>query len=365
MLRKLLLSAPLPNFAARHRSPTIAKLRMITVFAVVSLGSTIVHAQPALEELERTLPPAEAAESAAPTDRAALRESAYLGLIADDTEGVAGVRVLEPVAGGPAAGADFRKGDVVVTAGQQSITDLDDLAEVLDAAAAGDKLQFEVVRGDERIRLTATLGRRPAPIQPVETADSAQPAPHAVPRRLLGVRAVPVDETARQKNSLPDLRGALVAEVFPGSPAAKTELPIDAVILTVDGAPVDDPADLARRVAAAGSGEQIELGYHFHGSLRQQRVTLAGEKPAVAAAVPGVVAKPPSDAPHLDGAVDGRSTPDAATKLDAIEQRLDELENRLQRIEALLERALGTPDKVPSAADKPTAAPPAVDPSAN
>lgn len=364
MLRKLLLSVLLPNLAACHRSPTIATLRMFALLAVAALCSTTVHAQPALEELERTLPPAKAEAPVTPAERAAPRESAYLGLIADDTEGVAGVRVLEPVAGSPAAGADFRKGDIVVAAGQQPITDLDDLAEVLDAAAAGDKLQFEVVRGLERVRLTATLGRRPAPLQPVEpageSADVAQPAPHAVPRRLLGVRAVPVDEMAREKNSLPDLRGALVAEIFPGSPAAKSELPIDSVILTVDGAPVDDPADLARRVAAAGPGEQIELGYHFHGALRRQRVTLAGEKPAVAPPLPGVVAKPPSDAPPFDAAA-----PDAAVKLDAIEQRLDELENRLQRIEALLERALGTPDKVPSAADGPAVAPPAVDPSAN
>ena len=363
MLRKLSLFASLPKFAARGRSPEIAKLRIIGALAVVALCGATAHAQPALEELERTLPPADAV---APADRVAPREPAYLGLIADDTEGVAGVRVLEPVAGSPAAGADFRKGDLVVMAGQQPIADLDDLAEVLDAAAAGDKLLFEVVRGDERIRLTATLSRRAPPREPaaqrapIAPAESAQAAPHAVHRRLLGVRAVPIDETVRQKNTLPNLRGALVAEIFPGSPAAKTDLPIDAVILTVDGAPVDDPADLARRVAAAGPGEQIELGYCFHGALRQQRVTLAGEKPVAAPALPGVVAKPPSDAPPFDAAA-----PDAAVKLDAIEHRLDELENRLQRIEELLERAIGTPDKVPSAADRPAAAPPVVDPSAN
>lgn len=349
MLRKLPLFACLPELAARSGSRTIATLRIVGALAAVALCGTIAHAQPALEELERTLPPAAAEAPAAPADRETPREPAYLGLIADDTEGVSGVRVLEPVAGGPAAGADFRKDDLVVAAGQQPITDLDDLSEVLDAAAAGDKLQFEVVRGDERIRLTATLGRRPearAPVAPApEPPDAAQPAAHAVHRRLLGVRAVTVDEPIRQKNGLPNLRGALVAEVFPGSPAAKAELPIDAVILTLDGAPVDDPADLARRVAAAGPGEQIELGYYFDGARRQQRVTLAGEKPVVAPPVPGVVAKPPSDTSQLD----------AAAKLDGIERRLDELELRLQRIEALLERATGTPGKVP----------PATDPSAN
>jgi S1-C subfamily serine protease len=360
MLRKVLLFAPLPELAACHRSPTIVTLRLIGLLVAAALCGTITRAQPALEELERTLPPAAAEAPAAPADRSAPHEAAYLGLIADDTEGVAGVRVLEPVAGSPAAGADFRKGDLVVAAGQQPITDLDDLAEVIDAAGPGDKLQFEVVRGDERFRLTATLSRRAAPLEPVEPDNSAaprppvaiapephdgpQPAPHAVHRRLLGVRAVPVDESIRQKNGLADLRGALVGEIFPDSPAAKADLPIHCVILTLDGAAIVDPTDLARRVAAAGPGEQIELGYYVNGKLHQQRVTLAGEKPIVAPAVPDVVAKPPSD----------------ASQLDAIERRLDELEQRLQRIEALLERAIGTPDKVPSAADTP-----ANDPSAN
>ncbi len=360
MLRIFSFFASLPEFADGMPSRAMASLRIAGALAAVALWGATAHAQPALEELERTLPPADAV---APADRPAPREPAYLGLIADDTEGVAGVRVLEPVAGSPADGADFRKGDLVVMAGQQPITDLDDLAEVLDAATAGDKLPFEVVRGDERIRLTATLSRRAPPREPAAQRAPIAPVeatPHAVHRRLLGVRAVPIDETVRQKNTLPNLRGALVVEIFPGSPAAKSELPIDAVILTLDGAPVDDPADLARRVAAAGPGEQIELGYYFHGALRQQRVTLAGEKLVAAPAVPGVVAKPPSDAPPFDAAA-----PDAARKLDAIEHRLNELENRLQRIEELLERAIGTPDKVPSAADRPAAAPPAVDPSAN
>ena len=359
MLRIFSFFASLPELADCMPSRAMAILRIAGALAAVALCGATAHAQPALEELERTLPPAEAV---APADHAAPREPAYLGLIADDTEGVAGVRVLEPVAGSPAAGADFRKGDLVVMAGQQPITDLDDLSEVLDAAAAGDKIQFEVVRGDERIRLTATLSRRAPPREPaaqrapIAPAEAAQAAPHAVHRRLLGVRAVPVDETARQKNGLPNLRGALVAEIFPGSPAAKTDLPIDAVILTLDGAPVDDPADLARRVAAAGPGDQIELGYYIDGALRQQRLTLAGEKPVVAPPAPDIVAKLPSDASQPDAA----PKLDAAAQLDSIERRIDELELRLQRIEALLERAIGTPDKVPSAA-----APPAVDPSAN
>lgn len=348
MLRKLSLFAPLPELVTRGDSRAPVRMQIASALAAISLCCTIAHAQPALEELERTLPPAAAESPAGPDDRSAPRDSAYLGLIADDTEGVAGVRVLEPVAGSPAAGADFRKGDLVVAAGQQPITDLDDLAEVIDAAGPGDKLQFEVMRGAERIRLTATLSRRAAPLEPnapaPESPDGPQPAPHAVHRRLLGVRAVPVDESIRQKNGLSDLRGALVAEIFPGSPAAKADLPIHSVILTLDGAAIDDPTDLARRVAAAGPGEQIELGYFFNGAIHQQRVTLAGEKPVVTPAAPGVVAKPPGD----------------ASQLDVIERRLDELELRLQRIEALLERALGTPDKVPSAADSP-----ADDPSAN
>ncbi|MBX9790031.1 MAG: PDZ domain-containing protein [Pirellulales bacterium] len=314
-----------------------------------SCASSLALAQPALEELERTLPPARAAADETADRAAAPRDPGYLGLIADDVEGVRGVRVVESVAAGPAAAADFREGDLIVAAAGLPITDLDDLEEAIHRFAAGDKVEFDVMRGNVQICLTATLGRRPEPRKPptvdkpgAPPGDAGQPA-QAVPRRLLGVRAVAVDEATRAKLDLSDTRGALVAEVFAGSAAAEAELPVGAVILTLDDAPVADPLDLARRVAATGPGRPLELGYFWDGALRHKRIVLPGASPAGAAPPAREVAKPAAD-DH---------------QLDALQRRLDELDRRLARIEQLLERALGTPGAAaPTDTSSPNNSPP-------
>ncbi|MGD9645874.1 MAG: PDZ domain-containing protein [Pirellulales bacterium] len=324
-------------FATRRTWRAILRCGYVATLVAGWCGSGAL-AQPALEELERTLPPASTAAEDA--DRvAAPRDAGYLGLIADDSDQIRGVHVLEPVAAGPAAAADFRPDDLIVAAGGEAIVDLDDLTEVLDRHAAGDKLDFDVVRGAEQIRLTATLGRRPEPRRPPTTEPAPaedEPADQVVHRRLLGVRAVDVDEATRLRDGLPDARGAVVAKVFADSPAAAAQLPVGAVILTLDDGRVDNALDLARRVAAAGAGREVEIGYFWNGALRRQKIVLAGESPLPAAAPPAQeAAKPPA----------------AAGQLDALERRLDELDRRLERIEALLERALGTPDAIPSADD--------------
>ncbi len=325
----------------RRQARPLRRWQLILVLRVMSVPllfwgcGVCALAQPALQELERTLPPARTDADAADR-RGAPREPAYLGLIADDGDGVRGVRVLEPVAAGPAAAADFRKGDLIVAAAGQPITDLDDLGEVIDGLAAGDRISFDVVRGSERICLTATLGRRPEGRKPPtsdDQADAAQPAAQVVHRRLFGVRAVAVDDATRQRLGLPDTRGALVAEVFPDSAAAKVEIPVDSVILTLDDAPIADPLDLARRVAAAGPGREVEIGYFWDGALRHKRVVLSGTSPLAQAPAAHEVAKPAADSPQLD----------------ALERRLDELNRRLERIEQLLERAMGTPGASPPA----------------
>ena len=266
-----------------------AVLYSVALSLAVNCAASLALAQPALEELERTLPPARAGAGEAADRAAAPRDPGYLGLIADDGQGIRGVRVLETVAAGPAAAADFREGDLIIAAAGQPITDLDDLEEVIDRFAAGEKVKFDVMRGDVQIGLTATLGRRPEPRKPptvdkpgAASSDAGQPAT-AAPRRLLGVRAVAVDEATRAKLALSDTRGALVAEVFAGSAAAQAELPVGAVILTLDDAPVADPLDLARRVAAAGPGRPIELGYSWDGAMRHKRIVLPDASPAAAA----------------------------------------------------------------------------------
>jgi serine protease Do len=80
-----------------------------------------------------------------------------------------------------------------------------------------------------------------------------------VVRGYLGVAVTPVTPGAREAARLPDARGALVAEVVPGSAAASAGVRPGDVIVRFQGEHVADPRELTRRVAATPPGTAVKL----------------------------------------------------------------------------------------------------------
>jgi len=125
---------------------------------------------------------------------------------------------------------------------------------------------------------------------PIETASSVasrliagEPIEHA----FLGVRVQTVSALAAEELDLP--RGAQVAEVESGSPAAKAglaagtqtqevggaELTKDGdVIVAIDGTPVTTAADLAAAIAGHEPGDEVTLDVVREGNTRTADVTL-------------------------------------------------------------------------------------------
>ncbi|HET9488497.1 MAG TPA: trypsin-like peptidase domain-containing protein [Methylomirabilota bacterium] len=71
-----------------------------------------------------------------------------------------------------------------------------------------------------------------------------------VTRGYLGVSVMPVTPELAQRSGLDEPRGAVVAEVVQGSPAARAGLRPGDVIVSFQGNPVRSPRDLTRAVAA-------------------------------------------------------------------------------------------------------------------
>ena len=80
-----------------------------------------------------------------------------------------------------------------------------------------------------------------------------------VVRGYLGVAVTPVTPEARKATSLPSPKGALVADVVSGSPAATAGLKPGDVIVRFQGEEIQDPHDLTRRVAATPPGTTVKL----------------------------------------------------------------------------------------------------------
>jgi serine protease Do len=80
-----------------------------------------------------------------------------------------------------------------------------------------------------------------------------------VVRGYLGVAVTPVTPDVRKASSLPGAKGAMVAEVVPGSPAEAARLKPGDVIVRFQGEEIQDPRDLTRRVAATPPGTAVKL----------------------------------------------------------------------------------------------------------
>ena len=91
----------------------------------------------------------------------------------------------------------------------------------------------------------------------------------------LGVSAQDVNQPLAESFGLDAPRGALVAQVEPGSPADKAGLRSGDVILRVGKDPVERIADLPLLVGQAAPGERVEIGYWRDGREAKTSVELA------------------------------------------------------------------------------------------
>lgn len=134
-----------------------------------------------------------------------------------------------------------------------------------------------------------------------------------VTRGWLGVTAQPVGmEIAEAFQLSGQPRGALVAQVAPGSPASRAGLSRGDIVLEINGEPVTDSRALSLRVAELSPGSAVRLNVFRGGKSSEISVTL-GERP-VAAVDKEVIPQSPPDSPRLGLSVQPL-TPEIAQQL--------------------------------------------------
>jgi serine protease Do len=162
-------------------------------------------------------------------------------------ESVAGALVAGVTPDSPAAKAGLQQGDVVTAAGGKPVKTPRDLARMVGDAKPGNTLALAVARSGSDKTLEAKLGSQPneALAENVPPAD-AQEGPK------LGLALAPLTPSARAQLGLDSaVKGALIAGIEPGSPAAESGLRPGDVILRVGGDAVDGPGTAVAKLRAA------------------------------------------------------------------------------------------------------------------
>ena len=163
-----------------------------------------------------------------------------------------GALVASVMPDGPAASAGLRPGDVILSFAGEPLDTMKDLPRIVADFESGTEVDIEVWRDGARETLGATIGAQ-------ERDTLAMAATANGDGAKLGVMLAPRDE--------PGKAGVTIAEVAPGSPAARNGLRPGDVIVQAGNSMVSIPDDVAGAVRAAASGDKpvlllVERGDH-------------------------------------------------------------------------------------------------------
>jgi S1-C subfamily serine protease len=354
-------------------------------------SATPLFAQSALDRLEEQV---RAGEN--PTTEA--EDSSYLGAVADDAnEKLRGVRLLELKPGGPADQQGLQAGDLVTAIGGDKVATLDQFADRLAKIPVGEKADFSVERGGEKLSIPVQLGKRapkpagpitgpiksgpalPVPAErapagptrpsaspvatvqppvaaPATNAPAAENSPRTAP---LGIRLAPVDEAARIAQGQPVLRGGVITFVASGSTAERAGLKVDDVIFAIDGAKIDTPDDAVRALGKVKAGQVVKLAIYQHGDRIELPITIEafGSKPnAEASPTLGEARRTTTPADQTPRPFSqGPIASDPHARISELERNLADLQQRLAALEATIrkfERDTGIAPAAPPAPEE-------------
>jgi len=111
---------------------------------------------------------------------------------------------------------------------------------------------------------SAKLSKKPAHIRTISST-----------RAYLGVMAQEVTPAIAQAFHETEVRGALVGDVNPNSPAQKAGLEKGDIILDIDGKPVNNSAELRMHVSLMAPGTKVNVEVFHDGAEKTLPLTLA------------------------------------------------------------------------------------------
>jgi S1-C subfamily serine protease len=119
-----------------------------------------------------------------------------------------------------------------------------------------------------------------------QVVDAALGGGHTVTRPWLGVRAQALTGEMARSLGLEAPRGVVVTQVWPGGPGARAGLVQGDVVVSVDGAEIDDESALNYRIGARRPGEAVRIAVRRNGGVERVLTARVEAPPAQPAAAP-------------------------------------------------------------------------------
>ncbi|MFC1708070.1 PDZ domain-containing protein, partial [Planctomycetota bacterium] len=178
----------------------------------------------------------------------------FLGVyLADDEQGV-GIRSVLP--GSPAEEAGLKAGDHVSAVAGNRVKSLESFTASMRQYSAGDQVKLSVLRGDDKLEVTAKLGERPVRIP---SPESLEEKPQPTPEKKQPEKKQPETKRGYLGISVAEEDGLTIIQIVEGSPAAKSGLAVGQRLVKIDGQKVTTIAELAGHLKDRLAGDKVEL----------------------------------------------------------------------------------------------------------
>jgi serine protease Do len=166
-----------------------------------------------------------------------------------------GALVANVTSDGPAAKAGIQPGDVIQSLNGEKITSPHDLALDVAAVKPGDTAKLDILRNGDQQTVSVEVANMPNDATANAGGGAEQPAQGKV-----GIALAPLSPDVRSKLDLPDgTKGAVVAQVQPGSPAEAAGIQAGDVIIGVGSNKVGSPEEAVKAIHAATKGKDGAL----------------------------------------------------------------------------------------------------------
>ena len=191
----------------------------------------------------------------------------YLGVTAQDIDDslvkplklkdAKGALVSDVTPRGPADGAGIKPGDVIVDFGGKAVETSTDIHNMAAKTAPGTQVKIGLVRDGQRLEVTARMGERPP--EKTEASPAQRSEPGASPAQKLGLSLQALTPDISRQLGYGNDKGAVVADVAPGSPADDAGLQRGDLIKEVNRVGVTSVRDFEAAVRGAKSGDTLAL----------------------------------------------------------------------------------------------------------